>query len=89
MSALQLCRCPRRAYPTRLNLKGQHQPFITISLRDTLKDRPTMAGAFPQEIDLAFSGNDDLRKRVHAAISTQNYSLDLPLFRSLSLTSLL
>jgi hypothetical protein len=27
-----------------------------------------MAGAHPQEIDLAFAGNNELRKRVHAAI---------------------
>jgi hypothetical protein len=27
-----------------------------------------MPRAYPQEIDLAFAGNPDLRKRVHAAI---------------------
>lgn len=27
-----------------------------------------MAGAHPQEVDLAFAGNPELRKRVHAAI---------------------
>lgn len=30
-----------------------------------------MAGAHPKEIDVAFAGNHELRKRVHAAIGKQ------------------
>ncbi|KAH7125713.1 hypothetical protein B0J11DRAFT_487577 [Dendryphion nanum] len=41
-----------------------------------------MAGAHPQEIDLAFMGNHDLRKRVHAAID-QNPTQST-LFRDIS-----
>lgn len=31
-----------------------------------------MAGAHPQEVDLAFAGNRELRKRVHAAIGASH-----------------
>jgi len=37
-----------------------------------------MTGAYPQEIDLAFAGNHDLRKRVHAAIGEPHSRISYP-----------
>lgn len=41
-----------------------------------------MAGAHPQEIDSAFAGNHELRKRVHAAIGKSPVRRRLPLVQT-------